>query len=394
VVDAATNIPDADPNAPDAPMGLYDARAGYDSAVQSCTPVSGTNIMFQPVITGLTRPVYVTAAPGDPRLFVLEQGGRIKIFENGSLVTTPFLDISGSISGGSTGERGLLGLAFHPQYASNGRFFINYTASSPLGDTVIAEYAVSGNPNVANTSETRLLVVGQDFSNHNGGMIEFGPDGYLWIGMGDGGSGGDPNERAEDVTQLLGKMLRIDINTGNPYGIPADNPLVGMTGRDEIWAVGLRNPWRWSFDSQTNDLYIGDVGQGNREEVNVVASTAANVNYGWDHREGTACHEPSSGCPTAGLTDPLHDYSHSAGRCSITGGYVYRGSCFPGIDGYYFFADYCSGDIWSTQLNGGTLTTPALITDSGGSVVSFGQDAFGEVYVVALGGTISRIIVQ
>jgi glucose/arabinose dehydrogenase len=392
-IDANPNLPDADPNAPDAPMATYDARPPADAVTQTCTPVTGTNVTFQSVATGLSRPVFVTSPPGDARLFVVEQAGRIRIIREGTVLAEPFLDIRSAVY--DTGnEQGLLGLAFHPQFATNGRFFVNYTAQSPQGDTVVAEYSVSSDPNIANTTETRLITINQDFSNHNGGMIDFGPDGYLWIGMGDGGSGDDPNERAEDISQLLGKMLRIDVNTGSPYGIPSDNPYVGMTGRDEIWALGLRNPWRWSFDRSTGDLYIGDVGQGAREEIDVMASTTPGVNYGWDVREGTICHEPTSGCPTAGLTDPLHDYSHTGGRCSVTGGYVYRGSCFPDIAGWYFFADYCTGEIWATQYDGSALSTPTLITSSGGNVSSFGQDATGELYVVDLNGTISRIVVQ
>lgn len=346
-------------------------------------------IALEPVVTGLSAPVYVTSAKdGSNRLFIVEQGGRIKVLAAGNNTATVFLDITQRILGGR--ERGLLGLAFHPQFRTNRRFFVNYTRT-PDGATVIAEYQASAaDPNVAEVNETAVLVIPQPFANHNGGMVEFGPDGNLYIGMGDGGSANDPGNRAQDINNLLGKILRIDVDHSNgpvPYSSPPENPFFGPAfGRDEVYAFGLRNPWRFSFDRETNQLYVGDVGQNAWEEIDIVTLGG---NYGWRVMEGTRCNPGIGGgvCSTAGFTLPIAEYRHTGGRCSITGGYVYRGSkgAFP--SGAYVYADFCSGEIFS--LIGGEQN---LLMDTDLNISSFGEDESGEIYVVGLGGTVDRIV--
>ncbi|HYP26232.1 MAG TPA: PQQ-dependent sugar dehydrogenase [Blastocatellia bacterium] len=345
-------------------------------------------IQLTPVVEGLSSPVYVTnARDGSNRLFIVEQGGIIKVLQPGSSAPTVFLNITSRVLSG--GERGLLGLAFHPDYETNRRFFVNYTRQTD-GATVIAEYRTSaGNPNVADMAERVFLVIPQPFANHNGGMIEFGPDGFLYIGMGDGGSANDPGNRAQNIEDLLGKMLRIDVDTPNgsvPYSSPMDNPFFGpAAGRDEIYAYGFRNPFRWSFDRQTGTLWMGDVGQGQREEINNVTLGG---NYGWRIFEGTICTGLGpTPCASCGCIGPVGEYSHSGGRCSITGGYVYRGARQTLPLGTYLFADFCTGEIF--RLNG---STPVLLIDTNLSVASFGEDEAGELYVVNLGGSVLRII--
>ena len=349
------------------------------------TPAQG--IQLEPVLSGLSSPVYAgNARDGSNRLFIVEQGGRIRVLQNGATTATLFLDISSRVF--FSGERGLLGLAFHPQFAVNRRFFVNYTRAGD-GATVIAEYRASAsNRDIADTAETVLLVIGQPFSNHNGGMIEFGNDGYLYIGMGDGGSANDPDNRAQNINDLLGKMLRIDVDTPNGaelYSSPPDNPFFGATaGRDEIYAVGLRNPFRWSFDRATGQLYAGDVGQGQREEIDIITLGS---NYGWRVFEGTLCtnlNPPQ--CSAGGFTAPIAEYAHTAGRCSITGGYVYRGSRASLPTGAYIYGDFCTGEIF--KLESGVQTR---LLDTTLSIASFGEDEFGELYVVGLSGTVSRI---
>lgn len=273
-----------------------------------------------PFATGFNNPIEIANA-GDTRLFIVEQSGVIKVLNsNGTTNATPFLNITSLVS--CCGERGLLGLAFHPNYATNGFFYVNYTNTA--GNTVIARYSVSSNPDVANTTGTILMTINQPFSNHNGGTIKFGPDGYLYIGMGDGGSGGDPGNRAQNINELLGKMLRIDVNSGSPYGIPPTNPYAGATpGADEIWAIGLRNPWKFSFNRLNGDLWIADVGQDQIEEINKVSSTAAGLNYGWRCYEGNAAYNTTGCAAMSTMTFPVAQYTHaSTGGCSITGGYV------------------------------------------------------------------------
>lgn len=329
--------------------------------------------------TGFSDPVEIVNA-GDSRLFVVQQNGQIKIVSATGVVTaTPFLNISTLISMG--GERGLLGLAFHPNYATNGYFYVNYTNTS--GATVIARYSVNTtNPNLAQTTGTILMTISQPFSNHNGGTIKFGPDGYLYIGMGDGGSGGDPQGHGQNKNSLLGKMLRIDVDSGTPYSSPATNPYVGVDGADEIWAIGLRNPWKFSFDSETGDLWIADVGQNNVEEINKESSTSAGLNYGWKCYEGSSPYA-TAGCASMNtMTFPYAEYSSATGSpyCSITGGYVYRGSTYTAMQGKYFFADYCSNKIGKVDTDG-TLTFSTAMP--GGSYTSFGVDQNGEIYVAS-----------
>lgn len=355
------------------------------------------------LVTGLARPVQVVAAPNDhSRIFIVEQRsgstGRIRIFnlDTNTLLSTPFLSKSVSTSS----EQGLLGLAFHPNYDQNGYFYINYTASN--SDTYIERFTVSAsNPNVADSgSGYTIMSIDQPYSNHNGGWLGFGPDGYLYIGTGDGGSGGDPGNRAQDITnQKLGKMLRIDVDSGSPYGIPNTNPFVGVTGDDEIWAYGLRNPWRCSFDTETGDLWIGDVGQNAYEEVTFQpASSTGGENYGWRCYEGNHAYN-TGGCPSSNtMVFPVWEYTHSYG-CSITGGDIYRGSAIDGLQGTYFFGDYCTNKIWSFRYDGSSTydyedRTSELVPDAGSisSISGFGTDAAGEMYICDLGGEVFKII--
>ena len=357
------------------------------------------------------------AGDGSGRLFVINQNGIIRIVDNqDNLLTTPFLDISNKVR--CCGERGLLGLAFHPDYAQNGYFFVNYTKESPdLGDTIIERYQVSAqNPNIANDqSGTVLMRIIQDYSNHNGGNILFGPDGYLYIGMGDGGSGGDPENRGQTLGSALGKMLRIDVDNnsapnhpapalfedpacpqdGNNYAIPATNPYANTQGAcPEIWAWGLRNPWRWSFDKLTGDLIIGDVGQNAWEEINFqAASSTGGENYGWNCREGAHTYINCQNPPA--FVEPILEKSHASSRCSITGGYRYRGPV-SSIQGDYIYGDYCSGQIWFAESANNVNWTENQWTIPGGvsfafSLTSFGEDEAGHVYVSKQGGDFYRI---
>lgn len=343
-------------------------------------------IALQSFGTGFASPVDIENC-GDSRLFVVEQDGLIRILNsNGTINPTPFLNITSLTN--QSGEQGLLGLTFHPNYSTNGLFYINYTNTS--GNTVIARYSVdSGNPNLANATGTILLTITQPFSNHNGGTLKFGPDGYLYIGMGDGGSGGDPGNRAQNINELLGKMLRIDINSGTPYGIPPTNPYVGIAGADEIWAIGLRNPWKFSFDRQTGDLWIADVGQNQYEEVNRATASEGGLNYGWRCYEGNTAYNTAGCAAQSTMKSPLFTTNHANGFCSITGGYVYRGTQYPNFQGKYFFSDYCKAQIGSSDSLG-NVTFSA--TFSGNNFVSFGEDANGELYVASINGTIYKLI--
>jgi glucose/arabinose dehydrogenase len=355
--------------------------------------VQMTSPSLELVVSGLASPVFLTAAPGDAeRLFVVERGGRVVIIRNGAVLASPFLDIQDLVTSG--GERGLLSMAFHPDFSQNGEFFVDYTDVN--SDTRVARYQVSADPDVADPASGEvILTVAQPYSNHNGGQLAFGPDGMLYIGLGDGGSAGDPLGNGQDPTTLLGAILRIDVDGGAPYVIPADNPFVSDgEARDEIWTYGLRNPWRFSFDRQTGDLYIGDVGQSAWEEVDVQpAASGGGENYGWNIMEGTHCYDATS-CDQAGLDLPVLEYSHSEG-CSITGGYVYRGSSLPILTGHYLYADYCSGWIRSFRYVGGEAVdlrdwSSALAPGTG--ISSFGQDALGELYVMTLSGDVFRIV--
>lgn len=334
---------------------------------------------WQMIASGLTRPVDLQA-DGSGRLFIIEKAGRIRILQDGQLLDQPFLDITERV-GSNGNEQGLLGLAFHPQYADNGRFFVNYTDTN--GDTVIARYQAASDQNRADpNTEVKLIGVDQPFANHNGGVLAFGPDGYLYAGLGDGGSAGDPMGNGQNTDTLLGKILRIDVDSAEPYSIPADNPF-----GNEIWAYGLRNPWRLSFDQSTGDLYIGDVGQGQWEEIDFLpAGSGGGANFGWDFREGAHEYE---GAGPEGMIDPVAEYSHQEGGCSVTGGYVYRGS-MPEWNGIYFYGDYCTGMIWGLiRANDGWQKQ--LLFDMDVTITSFGQDEAGEIYLVSDDGTIYRL---
>jgi len=355
---------------------------------------AAAQVSLELVAGGLASPTDIThAGDGSGRLFIALRDGRIVIHDGQALLPDPFLDIRNRLTAG--GERGLLGLAFHPRYASNGFFYVNYTDLN--SNTVIARFAVSADPDRSDpSSETVILSVVQPFSNHNGGQLQFGPDGYLYIAMGDGGNSGDPQNNAQNPDSLLGKMLRIDIDGGSPYTIPGTNPFVGIAGtRDEIWALGLRNPWRFSFDRTTGDLFIADVGQNAREEVNFQpAASAGGENYGWRRMEASLCFKPSANCYDRTLTLPVIAYDHNA-DCSVTGGYRYRGTGVPAISGQYVFGDFCSGLIWgATEAAGGGWIFDRLL-DSGLRISTFGEDENGEIYVADLGapeGAVYRFV--
>lgn len=350
-------------------------------------------IELQDYATGFTRPTAIRHA-GDDRLFIVQQNGIIRIIDGaGQTLATPFLNIDARV--GSTGnEQGLLGIAFHPSFPDSNYFYVNYTDNA--GDTRVSRFTVTANPNIADPdSEVNLMFVDQPFSNHNGGDIHFGPDGYLYIGLGDGGSGGDPGNRSQNPMLLLGKMLRIDVN-GAPYAIPPTNPFFGSTSvANEIWAIGLRNPWRFSFDRLTGDLWIGDVGQDVWEEIDFqAASSAGGENYGWRCYEGNAAYN-TSGCGPVGNYIPpvaVHDHTN-AGGCSITGGYVYRGSQYPDLYGHYLYTDYCTGRIWSLTPNGvGGWIKKELLNAVNNDLSAFGEDVNGELYLAGNGtGKIYKI---
>jgi glucose/arabinose dehydrogenase len=339
-------------------------------------------------VADVANPVLAVSPPGDDRLFIVLQGGRIKLYKDNELLGTDFLDIHTLVSKG--GEQGLLGLAFHPDFAENRRFFVNFTNRD--GDTVIREYrASSSNPDRAATDTAKnILKIHQPYSNHNGGMIAFGPDGYLYIGMGDGGDAGDPGNRAQDKDKLLGKMLRIDVDRtagGKRYRSPSTNPYVGKPGANEVWQRGLRNPWRFSFDRATGDLLIGDVGQYRLEEIDLARRTSSGPgrgkNFGWRVMEGTRCYRPASGCDKSGKTLPIAEFGHGGGRCAVTGGYVYRGNDIPDLVGWYIYGDYCSGEVWALDPTQPRPIDPVriMVASSGRLVSGFGEDATGELYL-------------
>lgn len=344
----------------------------------------------QEIANGLSNPVYLTAPTGDARLFVVEQNGRIRIIENGQLVATPFLDISSRITSG--GERGLLSVAFHPQYKTNGFFYVYYTGLS--GEVHVSRFTVTANPEVANAaSEKTLLTVPHPRGNHNGGLAVFGPDGYLYLGLGDGGGGGDPDLNGQNTNALLGKILRIDVNSGDPYAIPSSNPFAGRTNaKQEVWAYGVRNPWRFSFDRTTGLFYLADVGQDRIEEVDVVPASTAGVNYGWNITEGSSCYATSN-CNKAGIQLPVLEYDHSNGACSVTGGYVYRGTAMPELAGHYFYSDYCAGFLKSfSYSNGAASNERTWDVGSLGNVLSFGEDSSGELYLLTTAGRVLKLV--
>ena len=384
---------------------VFSSRPGHGAAATGAERSSPKlaapvpTVQLQPLATG-TDITAITNA-GDRRLFITLQRGQVVVWNGTQILPTPFLDLSTIII--CCGEQGLLSTAFHPNYAVNGFFFVNYT--NLTGQTVIARYHVSDtDPNVADPfSAVNLLTIDQPYANHNGGQLQFGPDGMLYIGMGDGGSANDPQCHAQSSDSLLGKMLRIDVNqsaTQPPYyGIPAENPYVSTTGPPEAWAYGLRNPWRFSFDRLTGDLFIGDVGQDAREEIDYQPLTSrGGENYGWKVMEGTLCGtQGTSGCtqplPPCGdpaYTLPILDYSHENGNCSVTGGYVYRGLAIPDLQGSYVYGDYCSGMIWAASQQSGTWSS-VLLPISAPSLTTFGEDIDGELYLGAA-GTLYQIV--
>jgi glucose/arabinose dehydrogenase len=343
---------------------------------------SGVNLELQPFITtGLASPVFLTQPLNDGRIFVVEQPGRIRVVRNGALQVTPFLDISSRVVFG--GERGLLSVAFHPQYATNRFFYVYFTGAN--GEIRIERFTTTTDPEVADPASAKLIISAahSEYDNHNGGLVAFGPDGMLWAGLGDGGGTGDPLGNGQNPNSLLGSMLRIDVNGGDPYAIPASNPYVGQSGRrPEVWAKGLRNPWRFAFDAATGLIYIADVGEIGREEISVQPYGSAGLNYGWNIMEGRTCYE-SPTCDQAGLTAPILDYARSGGNCSVIGGYVYRGSAIPGLQGHYLYSDYCGG--WLSSFNGSTGTAQDIKEwpiVSVGNVPSFGVDFAGEIYMI------------
>jgi glucose/arabinose dehydrogenase len=345
---------------------------------------------WQLIIGGLKRPVGVTnAGDGTDRLFVSEQSGTIMVIRDNNLLPEPFLDISKLIS--CCGERGLLGLAIHPHYSENGFFFVNYTDLN--GDTVISRFEVSTDPDQANpVSDVKLIVVGQPYANHNGGGIAFGPDGYLYLALGDGGSGGDPLGNAQNTYSLLGKLLRLDVDQGDGYTIPADNPFAGGGGAPEVWAYGLRNPWRFAFDRLTGDLFIGDVGQGSWEEIDFLpAGYSGGANFGWNYREGPQPYVAASSSGDLGMIDPVAEYGRDQGY-SVIGGVVYRGEQLPEWNGIYLYGDYGSGYIWGLYPSQDGSWQNRLLFQTDSSITSFGEDEQGELYYVAQDGGLYQLV--
>jgi glucose/arabinose dehydrogenase len=380
---AAETPPPAPPAAPPAvPAVVFDPAA--------------VTLRLEPVFRGLAVPVALApAGDGSGRLYVAEKGGTVRLLRDGSGAQTPFLDLR-SLVRASGSEQGLLGLAFHPRYRENGHLYVNFTATN--GDTVVARYTARPDRNGADPQSALIILRLPDpAANHNGGHLLFGPDGYLYVGLGDGGGAGDTYRNAQNPQTLLGKMLRLDLDRtegGQPYAIPPDNPFRGGGPfRPEVWAAGLRNPWRYSFDRATGDFYIADVGQNAYEEVNVVpGGTPGGLNFGWPRMEGGHCYPSGSACERGGLTMPVTEYGRSAG-CSITGGVVYRGARQPRLSGAYLFGDYCSGRIWSLHRDGTGTWVQTELLDSDLTVSTFGEDEAGEVYVAGMGdGTVYRVL--
>jgi len=397
------------------PTGIY--TAGSTAGAFTITATSGTRsgtasvnvtalppgeitlgLDALPGSAGFIFPTFLTSPPGDSRLFVVERAGRIRIYKAGAIVSTPFLDITTLVKSDS-GEQGFVGLAFDPQYATSGRFFVSYVNLE--GNSVLASYTVStANADVANTASRveRLVVPHPPIAYHYSGGLAFGPDGYLYMALGDGGESTDPNDHGQSLADLLGNILRLDVSGSTGYAIPATNPFVATAGaRGEIWAYGLRNPWRFAFDRANGDLYIADVGQDTREEIDVSSAASGGgkgLNFGWAIMEGSTCYRVA-GCDQTGLTLPVLEYGHDP-RCSVTGGYVYRGSAIPALQGTYFYSDYCQAQLHSFRYAGGVATDQKdwSTLNSGNNVVSFGEDAAGEVYVVTRSAGIYRIVAR
>ncbi len=364
---------------------VFLAAGCSDSITPPEQPLPDEGLVLTQVFSGLDALVYLTAVPGDSRIFIVEQRGIIRIANNGQLLPEPFLDIRAEVR--FQGEQGLLSMAFHPNYSANGFFYVNFTDNE--GRTVIRRFSRGNQADSADPqSGFTILNVDQPFGNHNGGQLQFDATGALLIGMGDGGSGGDPQGHGQNPQTLLGAMLRLDIDGGSPYAIPSNNPFVNGGGRPEIWATGLRNPWRFSIDFTDNALYIADVGQDLLEEINVTDATTPGINYGWSINEGSQCFDGP--CGTSGLTPPAYEYGPGDG-CSITGGYVYRGTAIPGLRGHYLYADYCSGWVESFRYSSGEVRDKTRWFTDVGNITSFGQDGAGEIYILTSGGRIYRV---
>jgi glucose/arabinose dehydrogenase len=371
-------------------LAIAACHSDSSGPVDGGPPPAGLTLKLEPFVSaGLSGPVFMTQPLDDGRIFVVEQVGRIRIVRNGVLQTTPFLDISSRVLSG--GERGLLSVAFHPQYATNHFFYVYFTTQTN-GDIHIERFTTTANPDVADPATAKVIITAphSSFDNHNGGLVSFGPDGMLYAGLGDGGSSGDPLGNGQNFNSILASLIRIDVDHGDPYSIPANNPFVGQANhRGEVWAKGLRNPWRYAFDKSSGLLYIADVGQDLHEEVDVVPATSGGLDFGWNITEGFSCYNAAT-CSKTGLTAPIIDYPHT-GACSITGGYVYRGTAIQGLQGHYFYSDYCAGFLKSFRYSNGAAAdqTDWAITKS--SVTSFGQDIDGEIYMIA-GNTIYEIV--
>lgn len=350
-------------------------------------------LALAPFVKAESPITYLThAGDGSGRLFLVEKAGRIRIIQDGQLRPQSFLDISNLVLA-SGSEQGLLSVAFDPRYSENGEFYVNYTAQASDGGTVVARYRVTDDPNAADSgSGQAILEIPQPAPNHNGGQLQFGPDGYLYVGMGDGGSAGDPWGNGQNLNALLGKLLRLDVRGQTTYAIPSGNPFAGSSdARPEIWAYGLRNPWRFSFDRQTGDLYIADVGQNAWEEVDFQrADSAGGQNYGWNTMEALTCYRANT-CDMNGKVLPVTEYSHEQG-CSVTGGYVYRSQAIPGLNGTYLYGDYCSGTLWGLQRDSEDVWRSTVLLNTDANIASFGEDAQGELYVLDLGGQVYRLV--
>lgn len=362
-----------------AAVGTVAVSCGGDG--MTATLPTADDIVLTEIADKLERPVQLIGIPGDERLFIVEQRGRIRVLQGGELQQTLYLDLSGEVSGGN--EQGLLGLAFHPDFSANRYVYVNFTNGA--GDTEVVRYTESIDGSALDPATRKdILFVEQPFGNHNAGQLLFGPDGFLYVPLGDGGSGGDPQGNGQDPGTLLGSILRIDVDGGDPYAIPADNPFASGGGRPEVWAYGVRNPWRNDIDAEAGYIYVADVGQNEWEEISVARLDEAGVNYGWNTVEGPECYRDSN-CDRTGLRDPVVSYTHADG-CSITGGHVYRGTRLAGLSGTYFYSDYCSG--WLRSFRWDPLQEAAVdqrewsIPDLG-SVYSFGRDADGELYILA-----------
>ena len=390
------SLPTSTPETETQPTAIPEQPTAAATQVEN-TPVAQVeslpapdNAAWQVFMDGFNQPLFLTHAGDDSgRVFVVEKGGRIQIVQAGQKLAQPFLDITGQVNSQAS-EQGLLGLAFHPNYAENGYFFLYYTDFS--GAVVVSRFEVSDNPDTADpASESILLTIAEPYGNHNGGMLAFGPDGYLYIGVGDGGAAGDPQGNAQNSLTMLGKILRLDVDTAEPYANPPGNITDGLP---EIWSVGLRNPWRFSFDRALGDLYIGDVGQNQWEEIHLLPNgIAGGTNLGWDYYEGTHAYE---GTPPGDVSfvSPILEYSHSGGNCSVTGGYVYRGQTLADWQGVYLFGDYCSGIVWMALPDSTGIWQAVEAFQLSAYIASFGEDQAGELYLVDLNGTIYQLVRQ